>query len=84
MPGNITVSPDGTVYVRAASLTVQYGIGVYGFTADDSGNWSQIENIDLSTESSDWVEISVDASGKYLLRYPVIPCTFMKSKLTAV
>lgn len=65
VPGNITVSPDGTVYVRAASLTVQYGIGVYGFTADDSGNWSQIENIDLSTESSDWVEISVDASGKY-------------------
>ena len=65
VPGNITVSPDGTVYVRAASLTVQYGIGVYGFTADDSGNWSQIENIDLSTESSDWVEISIDASGKY-------------------
>lgn len=65
VPGNITVSPDGTVYVRAASLTVQYGIDVYGFTGDDSGNWSQIENIDLSTESSDWVEISVDASGKY-------------------
>ncbi len=64
-PGNITVSPDGTVYVRAASLTVQYGIDVYGFTADDSGNWSQIENIDLSAESNDWVEISVDASGKY-------------------
>lgn len=64
--GNITVSPDGTVYVRAPSLTEQSAFDVYGFTADDSGNWSQIENIDLSAESSGWVEIAVDATGKYL------------------
>lgn len=66
-PGSIAVAPDGkTIYVRAQKGENSFDLVIHGFRADDAGKWSVIDGIDLSGESTAWVDVEVDSSGRYL------------------